>query len=205
MTTTTVKFYLVDNAGNESPVVTQQIKIDTVVPYAAPSIVNVHGAYVAPFNPEAGESGTIYYRGVEAGSFQILMTPLPLGGSPVVSAGFSALPAEAVGFSFLSSAVTTPDRRSVRLQPDELGRPVRRPPTRERSAMTDEAGNTIGGPGSINNDSTPPTGGSVEASGLIGTGGRYSTARPSTSTSPRAPTRARAWPTGPGPAMSRPS
>lgn len=172
--TTTLKGYLTDSAGNESEVETLQVNIDTAPPLFTIGATEVHGGFFQTAgNIETGAPGVAYYRGVEAGSVRFVITPEALGGSPPVSAGFSALPAEAVGFSLDSSSVTTP-----------VGGPYVSSPlswvagtTSVASgtiSLTDEAGNTVGGPGTTVNDSTPPRGGSVEATGLVGTAGLYS-------------------------------
>jgi hypothetical protein len=171
----TLKFYLADNAGNESPVETQPVKIDTTPPFFTVEFVDINGgAYIEPANLETGEAGDAFYRGVEAGSLRFQMNPVPLGGSVAIAAGFSALPPGATGFSFDSSSVTTP-----------IGGPFLSNPISWASGTTstaegtislsNEAGNTFGSTGPLHNDSMPPTGGSVEAEGLSGTGGRYST------------------------------
>jgi hypothetical protein len=174
-TTSTLKFYLADNAGNESAVETQQVKIDTTPPYFSVDFVDIHGgAYVAPANEETGQPGDAFYRGAAAGSFKFLMTPLPLGGSPAISAGFSELPADAVGFSFNSSAVTTP--LGGPFLSNSMSWVAGSTSTPDGTiSLTNEAGSTFGSAGQLHNDSTAPTGGSVDAIGLTGTGGRYST------------------------------
>jgi hypothetical protein len=173
--TTTLKFYLADNAGNQSPVETQQVKIDTTLPYFTVDFVDIAGgAYIEAADEKTGDPGDAYYRGAAAGSFRFLMTPLALGGSPAVSAGFSELPSNAVGFSFDSSAVTTPAGGPF------LSNPISWVAGTTSTAagtisLTNEAGSTFGSTGPLHNDSTPPSGGSVDAIGLSGTGGRYST------------------------------
>jgi hypothetical protein len=174
-TTSTLKFYLADNAGNESPVETRQVKIDTGAPFFTVEFVDIHGgAYVAPANEETGQPGDAFYRGVAAGSFKFLMTPLPLGGSPAISAGFSELPADAVGFSFDSSAVTTPPGGPFLSNPISWVAGASSTPAGTIS-LTNEAGSTFGSTGPLHNDSTSPSGGSVDAIGLTGTDERYST------------------------------
>jgi Ice-binding-like/Chitobiase/beta-hexosaminidase C-terminal domain/Bacterial Ig-like domain len=174
-TTSTLKFYLADNAGNESPVETRQVKIDTGPPYFTVDFVDVTGgAYIGAANEETGEPGDAYYRGAAAGSFKFLLTPLPLGGSPAVSAGFSELPSDAVGFSFDSSAVTTPVGGPFLSNPMSWVAGSTSTPAGTIS-LINEAGSAFGSAGLLHNDSTAPSGGSVDAIGLIGTGGRYST------------------------------
>lgn len=174
-TTSTLKFYLADNAGNESPVETQEIKIDTTTPFFTVEFADVQGgAYIAPANEVTGEPGAAFYRGATAGSLRFLMTPLPLGGSPAISAGFSDLPADAFGFSFDSSTVTTPAGGPFLSNPISWVAGSTSTPSGTIS-LSNEAGSTFGSPGLLHNDSTPPVGGSVDASGLTGVGGRYST------------------------------
>jgi hypothetical protein len=102
------------------------------------------------------------------------MTPLPLGGSPAISAGFSELPADAFGFSFDSSAVTTPLggpflSNSISWVAGSTSTPA------GTISLTNEASSTFGSAGQLHNDSAAPSGGSVDATGLTGTGERYST------------------------------
>jgi len=172
----TVKFYLADNAGNESPVMTQVIKIDAGEPYFTVELRNVEGgAYIEPANLETGTPGTSFYRGAVAGSLRFLMIPIPMGGSPAISAGFSELPADAFGFSFDSSTVTTPAGGPFLSNPLSWMAGSTSTPGGTIS-LTNEAGTTFGLPGFLHDDSTAPTGGSVDAEGLTGTGGRYSSA-----------------------------
>jgi hypothetical protein len=171
----TAKFYLVDNAGNESPVETQVVKIDTLPPYFTVEAIDIEGGYYQePGDVAEGIPGTTYYRGAAAGSFRLRMTPIPMGGSPAVSAGFSALDPNAIGFSFDSTSVTTP-----------VGGPfvsglvswVAGTTANGGGAvsLTNAAGSTFGASGVTYNDSTVPSGGSVDAGGLTGADGRYST------------------------------
>jgi Ice-binding-like/Chitobiase/beta-hexosaminidase C-terminal domain/Bacterial Ig-like domain len=174
-TSKTLKFFIADNAGNESPVETQQIKIDTTEPLFTVGLTNVvGGAYIAPANLETGEPGDSFYRGAAAGSFRFLMTPIPLGGSPALAASFSELPSDSVGFSFDSSSVTTPVGGPFLSNVFSWVAGTTSTPSGTIS-LANEAGSTFGSAGAIHNDSTPPTGGSVDAEGLTGTGGRYST------------------------------
>jgi hypothetical protein len=174
-TSTTLKFYLVDLAGNQSPVQTLTVKIDTTVPVFSVAFVNVQGGvYMSPSNPITHLPGPSYYRGAAVGSLRFQMTPTPLGGSPAVAAGFSALPADAVGFSFDSSSVTTPLGGPFVSNPMSWVAGTTANPSGTIS-LTNQAGSTFGAAGSLYNDSAAPAGGSVDATGLMGTGGRYST------------------------------
>jgi len=169
----TVNFYLTDNAGNESPVETRVVKIDTLPPYFTVEAIDVKGGYFQEPGAAGGIPGTTYYRGAAAGSFRLRLTPIAIGGSPAVSAGFSDLDPNAIGFSFDSTSVITP-----------VGGPFlssliswvagTTAPGGGAVTLTNEAGTTFGAGGVTLNDSTAPGGGSVEAEGLTGTGGRYS-------------------------------
>jgi len=171
----TVKFYLTDNAGNESPVQTRVVKIDTTPPFFTVDFVDIEGGvYVELANEQTGEPGNAFYRGAAAGSLRFLMTPVPLGGSAAISAGFSELPADAVGFSFDSSTVTTPLGGPFLSNPFSWVAGTTSTPTGTIS-LTNEAGATFGSTGPLQNDSTAPTGGAVDAVGLSGPAGRYST------------------------------
>lgn len=174
-TSSAAKFYLADNAGNESPVETLEVKIDTLPPYFTVDFVDVEGGvYIEEANEETGVPGDAFYRGAAAGSFRFLMTPVSLGGSPAVSAGFSELPADAVGFSFDTSTVTTPLGGPFLSNVFSWVAGTTSTPAGTIS-LSNEAGSTFGSAGLIHNDSTAPTGGSVDAVGLSGPAGRYST------------------------------
>jgi hypothetical protein len=174
-TTTTLKYYVVDLVGNQSPVQTLTVKIDTTLPYFTIAFVNVQGGvYVGPTDPITQVPGRAYYRGAAAGSLRFKMTPTPMGGSPAVAAGFSALPADAVGFSFDSSSVTSPVGGPFVSNPLTWVAGTTSIPAGTIS-LINQAGSTFGAMGMLYNDSAPPAGGSVDATGLGGTGGRYST------------------------------
>jgi hypothetical protein len=170
---TTLNFYLIDNAGNESPVETTVVRIDTLPPYFTVEAIDVKGGYFQEPGDASGIPGITYYRGVAAGSFRLRLTPIAMGGSPAVSAGFSDLDPNAIGFSFDSTSVTAP-----------VGGPFlstvvswvagTTAPGGGAVILTNEAGSTFGAGGTTLNDSTPPAGGSVEAESLTGAGGRYS-------------------------------
>lgn len=171
----TVKFYLTDNAGNQSPVQTRVVKIDTMPPFFTIDFVDVEGGvYLEPANAQTGEPGDAFYRGAAAGSLRFLMTPVPLGGSAAISAGFSELPADAVGFSFDTSTVTTPVGGPFLSNVFSWVAGTTSAPAGTIS-LSNEAGSTFGSAGLIHNDSTAPAAGSVDAVGLSGPGGRYST------------------------------
>ena len=173
--TSMLKYYLVDVAGNESPVETLAVKIDTTVPVFTVDFVDVEGGvHQAPADPITGQPGAAYYRGVAAGSLRFRMTPVPIpGASQAVSAGFTELRPDAFGFSFDSSAVTTPVGGPfvstavswvAGTTSDAVG----------TITLINEAGSTFGAAGGLSNDSTAPAGGHVDSTGLTGTGDRYS-------------------------------
>jgi hypothetical protein len=173
-TTTTFKYFIVDAAGNSSPVETLDVKIDTTPPMFTVEFVDVTGnVYSAPDGPQ-GQPGTAYYRGASAGSLRFKISPTPLGGSSAVSAGFSELPADAVGFSFDSSSVTTPAGGPFLSNVFSWVAGTTSTPNGTIS-LTNAAGSTFGSSGALFDDSTPPSGGSVDATGLTGPSGRYST------------------------------
>jgi hypothetical protein len=172
-TTSTLKAYVIDVAGNESEVQTREVKIDTLPPLFTVEFIDVVGNfYTTPTGPQ-GQPGLAFYRGIEAGSLRFKMIPTPMGGSPAVSAGFTDLPPDAVGFSFDSSSVTTPEGGPYVSNVFSWVAGTTSTPAGTIS-MTNAAGSTFGTSGEITNDSSPPTGGSVDATGLTGSSGRYS-------------------------------
>ena len=168
----TIRFYGVDLAGNASAVQTLVLKIDTVLPAFTLGAADVTGGvYVAAGSSSAPD--VIYYRGSEAGSFRLKASPITDGGSPVALLGSSALTEPDAGFTHEPGVDSTPDPEGNFLSNQFSwaagtgGQPA------ETLTATDAAGNTTIVEGSLINDSTPPSGGSVEAGGLIGTDGRY--------------------------------
>lgn len=170
--TTTIKYYTVDLAGNASAVQTLEVKIDEAPPAFAVDAVDVTGgAYVTAGSP-AGP-GVVYYRGVEAGSFRLRATMIDDSGSSAASLGTSALTSVATGFTHTPAVITTPAGGPYETNLFSWVAGTTSAPTGTLT-VTDVAGNTTVGAGSMYNDSTAPAGGSVDATGLVGTGGRYS-------------------------------
>jgi hypothetical protein len=174
-TITTLKFFAADNAGNESPLETQQVMIDSAPPRFTVDVVGVAGgAYARPASEITGEPGPTYYRGAEAGSLRFQVTPLATGGSAAKSAEFASLPADALGFSFDPSSVTIPPdgpfvSNSLSWVPGATSTSA------GKITLSNEAGGSSSFTGALLDDSAAPSGGSVDAIGLVGTGGRYST------------------------------
>ncbi len=167
----TIKFYGVDFAGNVTPVQTLQLKIDMDAPMLTAEVTDVTGGAYLPWPGTA-----VYYRGVDAGSFRF-------GGTVIddeeedftegVSVGTSELTSVTVGFTHVPSITTGLEGEYLVTNPFTWVAGTTSTPT-GRVTITDEAGNTTVFAGAIHNDSTAPAGGSVDALGLDGTGGRYS-------------------------------
>jgi hypothetical protein len=172
--TTTFKYILVDVAGNESPVATLQVKIDTMPPLFSVEFLMLSGhTYLSPASPE-GAPGIAYYGGATAGSLKFNVIPTPMGGSPAISAGFSELTADTVGFTFDSSSITTPAGGPFVSNTLSWAAGTHSTPS-GTITLFNAAGSSFGSAGALYDDSTAPTGGSVDATGLTGTDSRYST------------------------------
>jgi hypothetical protein len=171
-TSTTFKYFIVDAAGNESPVATLVVRIDTMPPLFTVEILTEYGhMYSSPTSPE-GIPGTGYYGGAEAGGMRLKLTPIPMGGSPAVSAGFADL-VNAEDFHFDGATITEPPGGPYVSSVSSWAAGTHSTPG-GTIVLTNAAGSTFGSSGFIYDDSTAPSGGSVDASGLVGTGGRYS-------------------------------
>jgi hypothetical protein len=161
--TTQVKFYATDVAGNASLVQITLVKIDTVAPTNSISLNVVSGNALL-------DSGTIWYRGANPGSFT-LANALSDGLSGPASTGYAALSGSTSGWSFTSSAVTSGPPYVSNAFSWSGG--TSSSPT-ETATGYDVAGNSTPASLTFTNDSDGPAGGSVDATGLGGTGGRYS-------------------------------
>jgi hypothetical protein len=170
--TTTVKYYATDIAGNASAVQTQAVKIDTAPPTNSISLTNLTGG-VYPTSGPLADGSSVYYRGAAAGSFTIQNAIADVLSGPA-SSSTSALAGGASGWTHVSSLVSTPAGGpyvSVLFSwvPGTTSAPS------ETITGRDLADNFAASTLNFINDSTGPGGGSVDASGLAGTGGRYST------------------------------
>ena len=166
--TSTVKFFAKDNAGNSESVKSQAVKIDTIAPTNSISLSNVTGG--------AFKSGTtVYYRGVNAGSFTLTNAVADTGGSGPASSATAALGGTSTLWTHAPSTVTTPAGGPYVSTLFSWSAGASSSPT-EVVTGADVADNTTAAPAlTFTNDSTGPSGGSVDATGLVGTGSRYST------------------------------
>lgn len=130
------------------------------------------GAYVTSGTQAA--PGVAYYRGVAAGSFRSRVRFTPDGGSPPFSLATSAQTGVNTGFTHVPGITLAPDAEGYWVTnlyswvAGTTSSPV------GTFTATDAAGNTTVAPGGMFDDSTPPVGTSVEATGLTGIDGRYS-------------------------------
>ena len=170
--TSTIKYYGVDLAGNETSVATLEVKIDATGPLLTglETIDVTGGAYVAPPS-EALPNGAIVYRGAAAGSFRFRATASDVGGSGVASFATTSL-AGAAGFSHTPTLITTPAGGPYESALYSWAAGTTSTPS-GTIVLTDVAGNTTVAAGSLYNDSTAPAGGSVDATDLVGSGSRY--------------------------------
>lgn len=159
---TTVRYFATDTAGNASTAGSRVIKFDTVAPTNS---LTVSGALLS--------GNTIYYRGTPSGSFTITNAVADAQSGPA-SSTTSALGGTSTGFSHTPGTVSTPAGG-----PYPSGAVSWTSGTTSAPSLTvtgaDVATNTVTTTLGLVNDSTAPTGGSIDATGLTGTGGRYST------------------------------
>jgi hypothetical protein len=159
-------------AGNSSAVQTQLVKIDTTPPTNTVSLTGISGGLYPTAGPLASGS-TIYYRGAAAGSFTITNAVADALSGPASSAT-SSFAGGSSGWSHTPSLVTTPTggpyvSAAFSWSPGSTSSPS------ETVTGRDVADNFASTTLNFTDDSTGPSGGSVDATGLGGTGARYST------------------------------
>jgi uncharacterized repeat protein (TIGR01451 family) len=116
---------------------------------------------------------SVYYRGTAAGSFTLTNAVSDAGSGPDSSAT-AALSGTSTGWVHSPSVVRTPAGGPYVSSAFSWSALTTSSPG-ETVTGSDAAGNTAATALTFTNDSTSPTGGSVDATGLGGTGGRYST------------------------------
>ncbi|MFI5934973.1 LamG-like jellyroll fold domain-containing protein [Actinoplanes sp. NPDC051494] len=163
--TTTVRYYATDTVGNASAIGSRPIKIDTVAPVNALTLSSATGALLT--------GTTIYYRGIATGTFTVTNALTDAASGPA-SSSTAALGGTSTGFTHTASTVSTPGGGPYVSNAFGWTAGTTSTPTVTVTGA-DVAGNTTGTTLSLVNDSTPPTGGTVDATGLTGTGTRYST------------------------------
>jgi hypothetical protein len=141
------------------------VAIDGTPPTNAITLSGVSGGAVKSAN-------TIYYRGVASGSFTLTNAVTDAGSGPASSAT-AALTGTTTGWTHSPSTVTTPAGGPYVSAPFSWVAGTTISPG-ELVTGRDVAGNTATTSLTFVNDSTGPTGGSVDAVGLVGTGARYS-------------------------------
>ncbi len=163
--TTTVRFAASDALANTSAVSTQAVRIDTTAPVSALSLSNVTGG--------AFRSGaTVWYRGAAAGSFTLVNAVSDSGSGPA-SSTTAALTGTTTGWSHVPGTVSAPAGGPYTSAPFSWTAGTSSSPT-ETATTADVAGNAGATALSFTNDAAGPIGGSVDATGLAGTGARYS-------------------------------
>jgi hypothetical protein len=149
----TIKYFSVDNAGNQEPVKTAstQIRIDKAAPTSSLALGSATGAYLS--------GSTLYYKGNTSGSFTFVNTVTDADSGPA-STTFPAISttgwthnAETVGGAspYTSSAYSWTASPST--------------PSSKTITSTDVAGNTSTRSISFTSDNNAPTGGAVTVNG----------------------------------------
>ena len=164
-TNATIKYYASDKAGNASAVGTQLVRLDAVAPADAVALSSVSGgAYL--------NGGTVYFRGAAAGSFALTNTVTDSGGSGPASSATSPPAGSATGWSHTASVVSSPSGGPYVSNSFSWLAGTTDSPS-ETLIARDVAGNSTATALTFSEDSAAPTGGSVDATGLTGTAGRY--------------------------------
>jgi hypothetical protein len=166
-TTKTVKYYVVDAAGNASAIGTTAVNIDTTAPTNSITLNTVSGNAVKSGN-------TVYYRGASAGSFTLTNAVADAASGPASSAT-AALGGTTTGWTHTPSTVSTPAAGPFVSNSFAWGAATTSSPTEVLTGADAAANTTAATALTFTNDNTGPTGGTVDATGLVGTGSRYST------------------------------
>jgi Fn3 domain-containing protein len=170
--TTTVKYDASDVAGNVSPVQTQLVKIDTSPPVDGISLTSVTGGVYPTAGPLTNGT-TVYYRGTASGSFRITNAVSDTV-SGAASSETSPLAGGSSGWSHTASLVNTPAGGPYVSNAFSWSAGTGASPS-ETVTGRDLADNFSSTTLNLADDSTGPSGGSVDATGLGGNGGRYAT------------------------------
>jgi hypothetical protein len=152
--TTTVKYYAIDAAGNVSGVYTQQVRIDTGAP--------VNTITLSSANGNAYKTGnTVYYRGAAASGRSFTLTnAVGDAGSGPASSGTTNLSGTTTGWAHTSGTVSTPAAGPYVSAAFTWAQNTTSAPT-ENVVGTDVAGNTTTTQLTYVDDSVAPTGGSI--------------------------------------------
>ncbi|AGZ43034.1 LamG-like jellyroll fold domain-containing protein [Actinoplanes friuliensis] len=161
---TTVRYFATDLAGNASTVATQIVKFDAVAPANSITLTGATGAKLT--------GTTIFYRGSTPGSFTLTNAVSDALSGPASSS--TVLGGTSTGFTHVASTVSTPAGGPYVSNTVSWAASTSSAPTATVTGA-DVAGNTTATVLGLVNDSTAPAGGSVDATGLVGTGSRYST------------------------------
>jgi hypothetical protein len=169
--TTTVKYIAIDVAGNASAVQTQLVKIDSTPPANAISLANTSGG-LYPTSGSLADGSTVFYRGAASGSFTIRNAIADAASGPA-SSSTAVLAGGAGGWTHTSSTVATPAGGPYVSNAFSWSAGTTSSPS-ETITGRDAADNFASTTLNLVDDSTGPSGGSVDAGWLTGTGGRYS-------------------------------
>jgi concanavalin A-like lectin/glucanase superfamily protein len=143
------------------------VSADTTPPVNAITLSDVSGG--------AFKSGdTVYYRGTATGSFTLTNAVSDSGPALPASSRTSALTGTSTGWSHSPSTVTTPSGGPYVSNPFAWTASSSSSPS-ETVTGADTGANTAATALTFTDDSVAPTGGSADVTGLVGTGGRYST------------------------------
>ena len=143
------------------------VTADTAAPANAITLSGVEGG--------AYKSGsTVFYRGAAAGSFTLTNAVTDSGAAGAASSETAALAGTATGWTHSPSLVSTPTGGPYVSSAFSWAAFTSSSPG-ETVTGSDAAGNTAATSLTFLDDSIAPSGGSVDATGLGGTGGRYAT------------------------------